>query len=498
MPWGKGHAWNPLSFLDSPRDPLDPDMPHTGLIFLGTEYEREFPPGPDPLQGLTFTSVIFPVQEKINEEFGHPNHWNMAGKLSLLFWNTEIDWVVLKGKSRPERYGFDFSRKLNPFLELYADYWTSPQYEKVFLDQSGKLWKTEYTAFCSSGGLRYERWGTCWTVEYYRNKAGFNPEEMDSYYNYLQTVVDGYPKEGGAEAGQRMVILSKAYYQHPTPMQEYAYTQILTRAPLGIQHLTCSIAGVWNLQDQSYAICPGLRYDSKPNLNVGLKSTFWQGNPHTEFGEKINHWIVEASLTYSFEFSKFSLSDLPSYLNEPRQEETYSEEPRQEEPYSEEPHQEEPHQEKPYRRNPIRRNPIRRNPIWRNPTMRNLIWRSLTRRNHIRRKPSEYLRRNPMRSPRMRNPTMRSLIWRSLTRRNHSRRNPVRRNHIRRNPIKAPHLEHGDKEGHRGQPSTGDIRTSRADFKYTTPRGEKDWRGLSVSTPCIAIQIILTSAWICQ
>jgi len=352
LSWGKGHGWTPLAFLDPHRDPLDPDMPHTGLIFLGTEYEREFPPSPDPLQALTFTSLIFPVQEKVNEGFGHLNNWNMAGKLSLLFWNTELDWVVLKGKSRPEHYGFDFSRKVNSFLEIYGDFWTSPLYEKVFLDQSGELWKTEYTAFGSLQGLRYERWGMCCTVEYYRNKAGFNPEEMSTYYNYLQTVVDAYPKEGGTEARKRIMILSNAYYQHPNPMQEYAYTQILKRAPLGVQHLTCSIAGVWNIQDRSYALCPEIRYNSKPNLNIGLKNTFWQGNPHTEFGEQIKHWSVEISLTYSFE-SSFSAT--PSYSAEPYQyqkephlEESQPEPPPHEEPYLDESQPETPPYEEPY------------------------------------------------------------------------------------------------------------------------------------------------------
>ena len=313
--WGKSHAWNPLGFLDSPRDPLDPDLPHTGLISLGAEYGQEFPPGPDPLQGLTFTSLIFPVQEKINKDFGHWKHWNLASKLSLLFWNTEIDFVALTGKSRPDLYGFDFSRTLSTSLEMYGDFWVSPQYEKVFLDQSGTLWETEYTAFGSLGGLRYERGNMCWTVEYYRNKAGFTPEEMLSYYHYLQTVVDAYPKKGADEAGQRMLILTNAYYQRPDLMQEYAYTQILKKDPFRIQHLSCSIAGVWNLQDQSLALCPELQYDSKPNLNIGLKTIFWKGDPHTEFGEKANHWAVEASLTYFFEFSFYYL---PS-TDEPRQ-----------------------------------------------------------------------------------------------------------------------------------------------------------------------------------
>ncbi|MEW5801600.1 MAG: hypothetical protein AB1847_05780 [bacterium] len=337
LSWGSGHAFKPLAFLDTPEDPLDRDEPHNGLLFFGAEYAKVFPPGPDPLQGVTFTPLIFPVQEKINEEFGQPEHWNMAGRLSLLFWNTDIDFVALKGESRPERYGCGFSRKIYPFLEIYADCWTSPQYEKVFIDQSGELWKTRYTAFCSFGGVRYEKDDMCCVVEYYRNKGGFTPEEMYNYYHYLQSVVDDTSKKNADQDKQRMVILSDTYYQHPNLAQEYAYLQILKKEPLKVRRLSFSIAGIWNVQDQSYSLSPVIQYKAKPNLMIGLKGTFHEGDPCTEFGEKINTWSVEVSLTYSLAFSLY----YAALSKEPRQQEDPS---RPERPYRREElyHQSEP------------------------------------------------------------------------------------------------------------------------------------------------------------
>lgn len=304
LSWGKAHAWNPLSFLDSPREPFDPDRPRDGLIILGAEYDRKFFHESDPLQSLTFTPLIFPVQKKVNEKFGQPNHWNLAGKLSLLFWNTEFDFVALKGKSRPERYGLGFSRGTP--LEVYGNFWVTPQYEKVFLDKSGQLWKTGYTAFGSLLGLRYEEGWLSWIVEYYRNKAGFTREEMHNYYQYVHDITGG-GSDGGSEENQpyveRLTRLTEKYYQRPDLMQEYAHIQINQKNPLQIQYLTWSIAGIWNLQDRSFAVCPQLRYNSTGDLTVGLKGTLWAGDPYTEFGEKVNDWTVEVSLTYAFELS---------------------------------------------------------------------------------------------------------------------------------------------------------------------------------------------------
>ncbi|MEW6378904.1 MAG: hypothetical protein AB1611_04785 [bacterium] len=300
--WGKARAWNPQAFIDSPHDPLDSDPSHDGLVFGGFEYGQKYPPGPDPLQELTFTTLIFPVQERVNEEFGQPKNWNLAGKLSLLFWNTEIDFVTLKGKSRPERYGFSFSRQLRPRWEFYGDFGMIPNNEKIFLDQSGDLWEISFPAIYSLWGLQYEGGTVRWTGEYYRNKAGFTPEEMRSYYQYLHRITDSQTKGGNNEAlARRLMTLTRKYYHRPDLMQVYAYTEILKRGFLWIKHLTSSLAGVWNLQDQSYCLCPQFRYDSPLNLSVGLQGTFAGGKPFTEFGEKAIRWSVEASLTYSFD-----------------------------------------------------------------------------------------------------------------------------------------------------------------------------------------------------
>ena len=323
--WGKAHAWNPLGFLASPRDPLDAELsrefPQEGVIYLGAEYKKKFSPGPDPLQGVTFSPLIFPVQENVNETFGQPKdfqehvsetsgqskHWNLAGKLSLLFWNTEIDFCFLKGESRPDRYGFGFSRNLDTNLEIYGDFWMIPEYEKVFLDNSGPtpLSSTEYAAFGNLVGFCYNRGEDIrYIVEYYRNKAGYTPEEMKNYYAYLHEMND--PNQENVD---RTYIrnITEYYYHRPDLMQEYVFAKIIKNEPLEIQRLTFSVAGILNIQDKSYSISPEFHYKSRPSLNIKLKGTVNKGEPLTEFGERANDWKVEISLAYFFDFSFYQL-----------------------------------------------------------------------------------------------------------------------------------------------------------------------------------------------
>src|SRR4030042_4097882 len=64
--WGKGYAWNPVSFIDRPKDPNDPDLALEGFWTLSGDYIRSFS---GPLKTFSFTPVLLPVVTGINEDF---------------------------------------------------------------------------------------------------------------------------------------------------------------------------------------------------------------------------------------------------------------------------------------------------------------------------------------------------------------------------------------------------------------------------------------------
>src|SRR3990172_3825979 len=85
--WGKGYTWNPIAFIDRPKDPDDPEL-------------------------------------------------NLAGKLYLLFYDTDIDVMILSGGSKTTRYGVDFSRNITTNFEIHGEFAVIDDYKKRFIDES--------------------------------------------------------------------------------------------------------------------------------------------------------------------------------------------------------------------------------------------------------------------------------------------------------------------------------------------------------------------------
>jgi len=68
MKWGKGYAWNPVAFVDRPKDPDDPDQALEGYILATADYIKSFN---GPLKTFSFTPVLFPVYDHVNDTFGN-------------------------------------------------------------------------------------------------------------------------------------------------------------------------------------------------------------------------------------------------------------------------------------------------------------------------------------------------------------------------------------------------------------------------------------------
>jgi hypothetical protein len=79
--WGKGYAWNPVAFVDRPKDPDDPELSLEGFIVASADYIKTFQ---GPLKTISFTPVLIPVYEHVNSTFGDINNLNFAGKLYFL------------------------------------------------------------------------------------------------------------------------------------------------------------------------------------------------------------------------------------------------------------------------------------------------------------------------------------------------------------------------------------------------------------------------------
>lgn len=245
LKWGKGYAWTPVAFFDRTKNPDDPDLALEGFISLSADYTKSYS---GALKTISFTPVLLPVYDNINDEFGETDKLNFGGKLYLLLYDTDIDFIMLADGSKTSRYGFDFSRNITSNFEIHGEF--------AFVN--------EYDAKSYLFGIRYlTKLDTTFIVEYYHNGTGFTDGELN-------------------------------------PTRDYLYARISQKEPFDMLYFTPSITGIVNTNDKSFSLSPELLYTGITNLELRLKTTFLSGQSNSEYGEKYNDYRIELMARYYF------------------------------------------------------------------------------------------------------------------------------------------------------------------------------------------------------
>ena len=104
--------------MERPKDPNDPELTREGFTLATVEYVRSFE---GPLKTIAVTSVVLPVTDDLNGDFSSEEDVNFAGKVYLLYRDTDIDVMFLTSGSRGGRLGADFSRNLSSNVELHGE-----------------------------------------------------------------------------------------------------------------------------------------------------------------------------------------------------------------------------------------------------------------------------------------------------------------------------------------------------------------------------------------
>ena len=298
LKWGKGYAWNPVAFIDRPKDPDEPDLALEGFWVLSADFIRSFS---GPLKTLSFTPVFLPVLEHINDDFGTKEKANLAAKLYLLLYDTDIDFIVFTGGSRTTRYGVDFSRNITSNFEIHGEFAYSEDFQKRYMDAKGNILSSTYDTVSYLLGVRYlTQRETTYILEYYRNGTGFTKGEFQDFYRYVDRAYDSYLTTRSDTFLGKALTLSQGNYGRPNPMSDYLYLRISQKEPFDILYFTPSLTTIVNLNDPSFSIAPEVAYTGITNLELRLKATFLVGGRETEFGEKPNDYRIELRARYYF------------------------------------------------------------------------------------------------------------------------------------------------------------------------------------------------------
>ncbi len=296
--WGKGYAWNPVAFIDRAKDPDDPEVGMEGVFAMSADYTKSFD---GPLKTVSFTPVLQPVYDHINAEFGKKDYLNLAGKLYLLLYDTDIDLIFLTGGSRTTRFGADFSRNIGTNWEIHGEVAYIKEFRANRIDPTGKVSAVEYDATSFLLGTRYltDR-DTTLIFEYYRNGTGFSEDEMKDFFGFVNDAYRTYTATGNTAALQKAAALSEGNYGRPNPMRDYLYLRISQKEPFDILYFTPAITTILNLNDRSFTVSPEMAYTRITNLDLRLKASFINGPNESEYGEKPFGFRLELRVGYYF------------------------------------------------------------------------------------------------------------------------------------------------------------------------------------------------------
>lgn len=293
--WGKGYAWNPVGFIERPKDPADPQTVREGFNMLSMEWTQTFNGN---IRTLTLTPVLVPTYNNLNPDFGNGKYLNPAVKLYLLAWDTDIDLLWLSKGARAQSIGFDFSRNISSELEIHGEWAHQYGFEKNTLASSGITSLSADNPDSALLGIRYlTAHEVTWIAEYYHNGRGYNTTELNTFYNFEDQAVR---TDATAAQQQKAKQLMQSGYSKANPGENYFYLRASANEPFDWLYTTPAITIISHLDDGSFQVTPEISYTGIPNTEFRARAMLLSGNQHTEFGEKISRQRFEIYVRYLF------------------------------------------------------------------------------------------------------------------------------------------------------------------------------------------------------
>lgn len=292
LKWGKGYTWNPVAFAEHIKDPNDPDLNREGFIMLTGDYTKSF--SDNDLKTISFTPLILPVDNNINDDFGNDNDINFGAKVYMLYRDIDIDVMFLYGDTRGDRIGVDFSSNLTANFEWHGELAYLAEQSIYTINNTNQLVQNNEDVVQSLIGIRYlTESDLTWILEYYRNTGGYEKDELERFYSLANSDPITQPALFTFAKSAQAVGYGK-----PNPGKDYAYVRVSKKDFIDIVYLTASLTSIVNVNDSSYSFMPELIYTGIKNIEVRSRIIWLLGDENTEFGEKSNDIKVEFKVRY--------------------------------------------------------------------------------------------------------------------------------------------------------------------------------------------------------
>jgi len=257
---------------------------------------------PGNLKTFAFTPVILPAYGSMNDDFGETDKFNVAAKTYFLFYDTDIDFMVLAGGSKPPRYGFDFSRNIGTNLEVHGEFAYITHVKRTVIEDNGAPRQKTFDGINYLAGIRYlSPRDTTYIFEYYHQGTGITSDELKNYFTSVDKGYEAFLKRHDLRFLAGVMKLQKNGYAGSTPGTDYLYLRISQKEPFDILYFTPAITSLYNPRDRSFQVTPELLYTPITNLEFRLRTGLLvAGIRKSEFGEKPNDYRIELRMRYYF------------------------------------------------------------------------------------------------------------------------------------------------------------------------------------------------------
>lgn len=293
--WGKGYAWNPVGFVERPKNPDDPELAREGYVMATADLIKSYNSG--ELKTLAFTPVYLPVRSSVNSDYGQPDHDNLAFKIYALYRDIDLDLIYLSEGSRSQRAGFDFSKNLQTNFEIHGEWVYIDSLTHPLVASSGTVSSETKSVSQWLLGLRYlTENDTTIIAEYYHNGGGYSASQMQDFFNAVELA----SSTSNTSLLNTLASVGSKSYLVRNPGQNYLYLRVSIKEPFDWLYFVPALTAITNVDDNSYSLSPELVYTGYKNLELRFKATLLQGNKYSEFGEKRNSQRYELRARYFF------------------------------------------------------------------------------------------------------------------------------------------------------------------------------------------------------
>jgi len=252
LKWGTGYFFNPAAFLDRPKDPTQPENAYEGYVMANYSYNKSFD---GDLKNLKLDLIYMPTTSKVNDDFYNDISNNLAMKLYLLYFDTDLSFIYLHSDEQKDKIGFTFSRNLATYFEVHGEF--AKQIEGYHSYLIGLKYVTENDITITS--------------EYYYDSDGLTKDEIRSSIKLL-----------------------------PFSGKSYLINKFSKKEPFGIVYSSIYFKDMLNTEDHSHLDTLGFIYTFKNNLEIDFSYNLNSGNKESEFGKKLVSDFTWLKMTWYF------------------------------------------------------------------------------------------------------------------------------------------------------------------------------------------------------